>query len=240
MEMNKINNKKIFWNKKRAVVSIIILALIAALIGGISIYWKYTNTHYTVTVYLMRHGETESNASGIVNGGGSDAALTQNGLSQLEDTGKKLSDIRFDAVYCSPLGRTKASAHKVMSYNKAWDGDIQIVDGLADIYLGKAEGKTLTDIVNEYGMSALYTGKSNDSNFKSKISAESTYNFIKRYKKTMNNIVGSREVHNKTILVVAHSSATYWIREATGDKNAEMLKNAEVIKLTYKNGKWYK
>ena len=238
--MNKIQNKKKIWNKNRTILAIIVLSIIVAVTGGIYAYWKYTNTHYTVTVYLMRHGETDGNVNGIINGGGSDAPLTKKGLLQLEKTGKKLSNVKFDAVYCSPLGRTQESARRVLSYNKAWNGDVQTVDGLADIYFGKAEGKTLTEVLSTYGSSALYTGKSNDRNFKSKISAESTYAFIKRFKETMNGIVGAREVHNKTILVVAHSSATYWIREATGDKKAKMLKNAEVVKLTYKNGKWYK
>ncbi|MDX1977602.1 MAG: histidine phosphatase family protein [Pseudanabaenaceae cyanobacterium bins.68] len=64
-------------------------------------------------VILVRHGETTSNIGGIVQGRGNldrpelQSTLTTNGEQQATLAGKALQGIQFDAVYTSPLVRTK-------------------------------------------------------------------------------------------------------------------------------------
>jgi broad specificity phosphatase PhoE len=189
----------------------------------------------------MRHGQTEANLNGIVNGGGSDTPLLPGGRAKLKSVGDALNDVEFDACYSSPLGRTRRSAQIVLGQNKYWNNDaddIKIIKGLADINMGKAEGRSNSDILREYGANALKTGAINDPDFKSPIGAETTYHFVKRFDKAMNSIVEDKANHNRTVFVVAHSSASYWIRKITGDKKYHMITNAEVVKLQYKNGKW--
>ncbi len=60
-------------------------------------------------VCLVRHGETEFSAARRYNGR-TDTALTKNGEGQAERLRSRLSDVTWDAVYSSPLGRARRTA----------------------------------------------------------------------------------------------------------------------------------
>lgn len=61
------------------------------------------------TLYLVRHGETEWNKSGIVMGQ-SDSPLTEAGLEQARATAQELKDVPFDAIFSSDLHRACRTA----------------------------------------------------------------------------------------------------------------------------------
>jgi broad specificity phosphatase PhoE len=61
------------------------------------------------TIYLVRHGEAEGNAKGILMGH-MDLPLTEKGKSQAWGVGEKLKDVHFDAIYSSDLMRAKQTA----------------------------------------------------------------------------------------------------------------------------------
>lgn len=61
------------------------------------------------TIYLVRHGETEFNRMGIVQGSGVDSDLNENGLRQAELFYKFYQNHPFDHVYTSALRRTHQS-----------------------------------------------------------------------------------------------------------------------------------
>lgn len=65
-------------------------------------------------LYLMRHGQTELNAAGAVQGR-ADAPLTPLGVSQAKGTAAWLAqqNVDFDAMLVSPLGRTRNTADVV-------------------------------------------------------------------------------------------------------------------------------
>ncbi|MCG6882110.1 MAG: histidine phosphatase family protein [Deltaproteobacteria bacterium] len=56
-------------------------------------------------VVLMRHGETEGNVQGIVQGHW-DTPLTERGISSTLKKAQKFKTLSFDAVFCSDLSRT--------------------------------------------------------------------------------------------------------------------------------------
>ena len=89
------------------------------------------------TIYLVRHGETEWNADGIIQGH-SDIPLNKNGERQAEKLGKKLNSIDFDAVFSSDLVRAKKTAEIVTSGKK-----INIITSIAlrERDFGSYEGK---------------------------------------------------------------------------------------------------
>lgn len=60
-----------------------------------------------LTVYLIRHGETDYNVQGIVQGGGVDSDLNENGHKQGKAFFEAYKDIPFDKIYCSRLKRTQ-------------------------------------------------------------------------------------------------------------------------------------
>ncbi len=67
-------------------------------------------------IYLVRHGQDQDNASGILNGR-RDTPLTKLGEAQAHEVAEKIKNfgIVFDAVYTSPLKRTKMTAEIISS-----------------------------------------------------------------------------------------------------------------------------
>lgn len=57
-------------------------------------------------LYILRHGETDHNRFGIVQGSGVDAPLNQTGRMQARAFYEKYRDHRFDLVICSDLQRS--------------------------------------------------------------------------------------------------------------------------------------
>ena len=69
----------------------------------------YKNNENFCTLYLVRHGETEWNKNGIIQGQ-LDSPLTNEGLSQVKQTAQELKDIHFDAIFSSDLHRAQKTA----------------------------------------------------------------------------------------------------------------------------------
>ena len=59
------------------------------------------------TIYLIRHGQTDFNKQGIVQGSGVDTSLNEMGRMQAEAFYQAYKDIPFDKIYISGLKRTK-------------------------------------------------------------------------------------------------------------------------------------
>lgn len=69
------------------------------------------------TLTLVRHGETEANVSGIVQGQGVDSSLNRCGIRQSEKIGEFLSSEVFDIVYSSDLKRAKQTCEIILKQN---------------------------------------------------------------------------------------------------------------------------
>lgn len=63
----------------------------------------------STTLYLIRHGETDWNLNGLIQGH-RDIALNETGLRQAQLLAGELKEITFDAVYASPLLRAYDTA----------------------------------------------------------------------------------------------------------------------------------
>ena len=61
------------------------------------------------TIYIIRHGETEYNKMGIIQGSGIDSDLNDTGRRQAEQFYQAYHHIQFDAIYTSELKRTQQS-----------------------------------------------------------------------------------------------------------------------------------
>lgn len=93
------------------------------------------------TIYLTRHGETEFNRLGIVQGSGVDSALNDTGRKQAELFYKHYKDINFDSVYTSTLQRTYQSVERFIEEKKLPHTSFA---GLDEIKWGIYEGKSST------------------------------------------------------------------------------------------------
>lgn len=99
------------------------------------------------TIYLVRHGETEFNRQGLVQGSGVDSDLNETGLRQAELFYEAYGDIPFDHVYTSSLKRTLQSVQRFID-----DGiPHTAMAGLNEISWGDYEGRvSIPDWREEY------------------------------------------------------------------------------------------
>ena len=103
---------------------------------------KRKDTLETKDIYIIRHGETEFNKRGMVQGSGIDANLNEFGKSQATAFFDYYSHIPFDKVYTSQLVRTHQSVQKfIQDLQLPW----QQLFGLNEISWGHKEGRVLTD-----------------------------------------------------------------------------------------------
>lgn len=89
-----------------------------------------------MVIYLMRHGETEWNRSGRLQGQ-SDIPLNEFGIGLAEKTAEGLKGVPFDAVFSSPLQRALLTAQIVTGSRAV---SIETDDRLKEIHFGAGEG----------------------------------------------------------------------------------------------------
>ncbi len=66
------------------------------------------------TIYIVRHGETDHNIQGIIQGQ-IDTELNAQGVEQATQAGKRLAPINFDVVFASDLLRAKRTAEIIVA-----------------------------------------------------------------------------------------------------------------------------
>ena len=66
-------------------------------------------------LYIIRHGETELNRLGIVQGKGIDAPLNENGRAQAEAFFNHYKEVKFDKIYTSSLIRTQQTVKEFIN-----------------------------------------------------------------------------------------------------------------------------
>ena len=87
-------------------------------------------------LYLTRHGETEWNEKGIMQGWG-DSPLTELGENQAIWLRERIKDLHIDVIYSSPIGRAFNTA-KILKGDR--DITLKTHDGLKEIRIGGWEG----------------------------------------------------------------------------------------------------
>ncbi len=93
-------------------------------------------------IFVVRHGETEANKTGKLQGL-TDSPLTENGARQASELAGKLSGTRFDVIFSSPLKRALDTAKIIAQEVKT---DIQIEENLKEICYGDWEGRKKSDL----------------------------------------------------------------------------------------------
>src|SRR5476649_1568964 len=92
------------------------------------------------TLYIVRHGQTDLNKQGIVQGRGMDTDLNDEGRKQAQQFLNAYGHVNFDKIYISTLKRTQQSIQgfidKGIPYEK--------LEGLDELAWGIYEGKQST------------------------------------------------------------------------------------------------
>lgn len=100
-------------------------------------------------IYLFRHGETDFNQENRWQGR-TDNLLNAKGTSQAIELGKKLSTIRLDVIYSSPLLRAVQTANLVAQQQKK-PTKIVILQDLREGDFGEVEGLLLSETEKLFG-----------------------------------------------------------------------------------------
>lgn len=95
---------------------------------------------------LVRHGETDSNIRGTYCGW-TDTPLNSKGLDQARETARKLKDVQFDAVFCSPLARAVQTAEIITAGRIC---GITLAEPLKEHNFGIWEDMTHSEIKEKY------------------------------------------------------------------------------------------
>lgn len=90
------------------------------------------------TIYFIRHGETDYNRKGIIQGSGVDSVLNELGHQQAEAFYQYYQNLSFDVVVTSTLQRTHQTAHPFIKRGIPWE---QTPD-IDELNWGVHEGKT--------------------------------------------------------------------------------------------------
>lgn len=96
----------------------------------------------SVTLYLTRHGETTYNERGLIQGG-TDTELTARGEKQAQHLAHELQELEVDALYSSPLKRSRRTAELIGEVIGMTPSDIE---GIGEQRLGDWEQEPLHDL----------------------------------------------------------------------------------------------
>lgn len=152
-------------------------------------------------IILVRHGETQYNLEGRVQGW-LDSPLSENGIAELKKQAQELKD-GFTCVYSSPSMRAVRSAVILSSCNKIASSFVTLEE-LREMHFIPWEGRLISDVSNTGFPSDFSTYKDMPEKF-TPAGGESFAEVKARMVKIIKKI--ALENKDKTVLVVSHVAA---------------------------------
>lgn len=151
-------------------------------------------------IYLIRHGQTEYNRKGVVQGSGIDAPLNDFGRMQARYFYESYKDIPFQHVYTSVLQRSIQSVEHFLEM----DLPHTKLAGLNEINWGEKEGKVANAEDSEYYASIIQSWTKGDLD-RAIEGGESPNMVMERQKPALEKIIANPDEH--TVLVCMHGRA---------------------------------
>ncbi|WP_099223766.1 histidine phosphatase family protein [Listeria costaricensis] len=99
-------------------------------------------TSSNLTIYFVRHGKTEWNLTGQMQGWG-DSPLVEEGISGAKAVGTALRDVDFEAVYTSPSKRTQDTARLILDDEGS---ELHLLEELREMHFGSWEGVRVAEL----------------------------------------------------------------------------------------------
>jgi broad specificity phosphatase PhoE len=151
-------------------------------------------------IYIIRHGETDFNRRGVVQGSGVDADLNDLGRAQAEAFFQAYQSVPFDTIYISTLKRTQQTVQSFIDLGLPHERHA----GLNEISWGVMEGKIPGTIDNAYYRDLTEAWSSGDTT-RSAEGGESPEEVRDRQKPVIDLILSRPD--ETTILVAMHGRA---------------------------------
>ena len=146
-------------------------------------------------IYLVRHGETDWNQAGLLQGQ-TDIALNAQGLEQAREAAERLKEVPFEIAFCSPLIRAKRTAEIIIGDRKI---TLTTDERLRELNFGPWEGVDIRTIKD--AASQPFT---NPGSYVPPAGAESFAQLYKRSCEFVDQVLLPLEGTYETVLVVAH------------------------------------
>jgi len=146
-------------------------------------------------IYLVRHGETDWNQAGLLQGQ-TDIALNAQGLEQAREAAERLKEVPFEIAFCSPLIRAKRTAETIIGDRKI---TLTADERLRELNFGPWEGVDIRTIKDAASQPFTNPG--------SYIPPEGAESFAQLYKRSgefVDQVLLPLEGTYETVLVVAH------------------------------------
>ena len=189
------------------------------------------------TFYFIRHGQTELNLKGIVQGRGVNTSLNENGRKQADAFFKAYKHIQFDKIYTSTLVRTHETVERFVN-----ELEIQREDliGLDEISWGIYEGKVQDETIMQGFKALVYSWKNNELDVHIE-NGESPNQLVQRQREAISYILTKE--NEEIVLVCMHGRALrIMLCHLTGTPVSNMDNfphtNTSLYILTYENGKF--
>jgi broad specificity phosphatase PhoE len=152
------------------------------------------------TLYIVRHGQTDLNKQGIVQGRGMDTDLNEEGRKQADMFYNAYKNVPFDKIYVSELKRTQQSIQHFIDLGIPFEK----LEGLDELAWGVHEGQPSTPETKAAFLAIMrdwVSGKL-DSKFEG---GESPNEVLERQKKALEIIMSHPD--EKTVLICMHGRA---------------------------------
>lgn len=151
-------------------------------------------------IYIVRHGQTDFNLRGIVQGSGVDSSLNALGQAQALAFHQAYQSVNFDKIYTSALQRTRQSVQPFLERGLAHEA----LAGLNEISWGTKEGFPITPEEDEYYHYMLRQWQLGHTSLRIE-KGESPDEVLGRLQQAMEYIMGKKD--EQTILICMHGRA---------------------------------
>ncbi len=150
--------------------------------------------------YFIRHGQTDLNLRGIVQGRGVNSPLNENGQRQAQAFYESYKDIKFDKVYTSTLLRTHQTVTPFLEQGIAWEQ----LEGLDEISWGIYEGREQNPAIMSGFEKVVGAWRKGDLDLNIE-DGESPNQVVERQRQAIDHML--RQPEEDTVLVCLHGRA---------------------------------
>jgi len=151
-------------------------------------------------IYIIRHGQTDFNLQGIVQGSGVDSSLNETGRAQAQAFFEMYGEVSFDKVYTSSLKRTAQTVARFIEKGISHEE----LSGLNEISWGTNEGQKITPEEDAYYHWMLQQWQSGNTALRIQ-GGESPDEVASRQQPVINKILANNV--DKTVLICMHGRA---------------------------------